>query len=146
MLQVVHHLFPNICHTHYPAIAPIVVDTCREFGIPYKVFPTVRPCPCPYLAIWPTASAHAFSVVPGRHGLAAVLVLSQCLRNIQDRCPVCNAGLPSCHPVCYHEHSKEGTVTDFLFGLQFLSAMSAHFQHLKAMGAPTLIPSFSSLG
>ena len=43
VLQVVHHLFPNICHTHYPAIAPIVVDTCREFGVPYKVFPSVRP-------------------------------------------------------------------------------------------------------
>ena len=42
LLQVVHHLFPNICHTHYPAIAPIVVDTCREFGVPYKVFPSVR--------------------------------------------------------------------------------------------------------
>ncbi len=45
MLQVVHHLFPNICHTHYPAIAPIVVETCREFGVPYKVFPSVRSCP-----------------------------------------------------------------------------------------------------
>lgn len=42
MAQVVHHLFPNICHTHYPAIAPIVMDTCREFHIPYKVFPNVR--------------------------------------------------------------------------------------------------------
>ncbi|CAK0758443.1 hypothetical protein CVIRNUC_002620 [Coccomyxa viridis] len=66
--QVVHHLFPNICHTHYPAIGPIVVDTCCEFGVPYKVFPS------------------------------------------------------------------------------FASAMSAHFQHLKTMGAPSLIPSFSALG
>lgn len=41
-VQVVHHLFPNVCHTHYPAIAPIVVDTCREFGIPYKIYPSVR--------------------------------------------------------------------------------------------------------
>jgi len=40
--QVVHHLFPNVCHTHYPAIAPIVLDTCREFGIPYHVYPSVR--------------------------------------------------------------------------------------------------------
>ena len=29
---------------------------------------------------------------------------------------------------------------------QFASAMSAHFQHLKTMGAPSLIPSFSALG
>ncbi|BDA41024.1 Acyl-lipid (8-3)-desaturase [Coccomyxa sp. Obi] len=40
--QVVHHLFPNICHTHYPAIAPIVIDTCREFNVPYKIFPNFR--------------------------------------------------------------------------------------------------------
>ena len=35
-------MFPGICHTHYPRIAPIVMDTCREFGIPYVVYPTVR--------------------------------------------------------------------------------------------------------
>ncbi len=33
--QVEHHLFPNICHVHYPAIAPIVKLTSEEFGIPY---------------------------------------------------------------------------------------------------------------
>jgi linoleoyl-CoA desaturase len=33
--QVEHHLFPNICHVHYPAIAPIVKETAEEFGIPY---------------------------------------------------------------------------------------------------------------
>ncbi|MFN5325532.1 MAG: fatty acid desaturase family protein [Bacteroidota bacterium] len=33
--QVEHHLFPNICHVHYPAIAPIVKKTAEEFGIPY---------------------------------------------------------------------------------------------------------------
>lgn len=49
LLQVVHHLFPNVCHTHYPAIAPIVLQTCAEFGIPYTVFPTVRR-PAPQLA------------------------------------------------------------------------------------------------
>ena len=40
-LQVVHHLFPGVCHTHYPAIAPIVLDTCKEFNVPYKVYPSV---------------------------------------------------------------------------------------------------------
>lgn len=34
--QVEHHLFPNICHVHYRAIAPIVEQTAREFGVPYK--------------------------------------------------------------------------------------------------------------
>lgn len=33
--QVEHHLFPNICHVHYPEIAPIVKQTAEEFGIPY---------------------------------------------------------------------------------------------------------------
>eukprot|EP00002_Diphylleia_rotans_P002735 TRINITY_DN1174_c0_g1_i1.p1 TRINITY_DN1174_c0_g1~~TRINITY_DN1174_c0_g1_i1.p1 ORF type:complete len:468 (-),score=98.06 TRINITY_DN1174_c0_g1_i1:152-1555(-) len=35
--QVVHHLFPGISQIHYPAIAPIVLKTCKEFGIPYLV-------------------------------------------------------------------------------------------------------------
>lgn len=33
--QVEHHLFPRICHIHYPDIAPIVQQTAQEFGIPY---------------------------------------------------------------------------------------------------------------
>lgn len=33
--QIEHHLFPKICHIHYPAIAPIVIDTAKEFGLPY---------------------------------------------------------------------------------------------------------------
>jgi linoleoyl-CoA desaturase len=33
--QVEHHLFPNICHVHYPAISGIVKTTAEEFGIPY---------------------------------------------------------------------------------------------------------------
>lgn len=34
--QIEHHLFPDICHMHYPAIAPIVRETAREFGVPYN--------------------------------------------------------------------------------------------------------------
>jgi linoleoyl-CoA desaturase len=33
--QVEHHLFPHISHVHYPAIAPIVEKTAKEFNIPY---------------------------------------------------------------------------------------------------------------
>jgi linoleoyl-CoA desaturase len=33
--QVEHHLFPAICHVHYPALAPIVKATAEEYGIPY---------------------------------------------------------------------------------------------------------------
>jgi linoleoyl-CoA desaturase len=28
-----HHLFPTICHIHYPAITKIVQETCRDHGI-----------------------------------------------------------------------------------------------------------------
>lgn len=38
--QVEHHLFPNICHVHYPAVSEIVKSTCDEFGIPYLENPT----------------------------------------------------------------------------------------------------------
>jgi linoleoyl-CoA desaturase len=34
--QIEHHLFSRICHVNYPAIAPIVEQTCREFGVAYK--------------------------------------------------------------------------------------------------------------
>ncbi len=33
--QVEHHLFPKICHIHYPEIAPIIKRTAEEFNIPY---------------------------------------------------------------------------------------------------------------
>lgn len=33
--QVEHHLFPKICHVHYPALAPIVKQTAEEYGIAY---------------------------------------------------------------------------------------------------------------
>lgn len=38
--QVEHHLFPGICHVHYPAIAPIVQATCEEYGVKYNVLPS----------------------------------------------------------------------------------------------------------
>lgn len=36
--QVEHHLFPKICHIHYPEISKIVEETCREFGIRYNAY------------------------------------------------------------------------------------------------------------
>lgn len=39
--QVEHHLFPQVCHIHYPALAPIVEQTCREYGIRYSSHPTM---------------------------------------------------------------------------------------------------------
>ncbi len=34
--QVEHHLFPQICHVNYPAIAPVVEQTCRDYGLRYR--------------------------------------------------------------------------------------------------------------
>lgn len=33
--QIEHHLFPNVCHVHYPKLALIVQQTAQEFGLPY---------------------------------------------------------------------------------------------------------------
>ncbi|MCI0461391.1 MAG: acyl-CoA desaturase [Gemmataceae bacterium] len=33
--QIEHHLFPRICHVNYPAIAGLVEETCREYGVRY---------------------------------------------------------------------------------------------------------------
>jgi len=38
--QIEHHLFPGICHVHYPEIAKIVKNVCKEFKIPYNSHPT----------------------------------------------------------------------------------------------------------
>ncbi len=40
--QIEHHLFPRICHLHYTKIAPLVEETCQEFGIRYVAHPTFR--------------------------------------------------------------------------------------------------------
>lgn len=38
--QVEHHLFPKICHVHYPALSKIVSETAQEFGLKHMVNPT----------------------------------------------------------------------------------------------------------
>lgn len=38
--QVEHHLFPHICTIHYPAIAKIVQETTKEYGVPYYDLPS----------------------------------------------------------------------------------------------------------
>lgn len=40
--QIEHHLFPQVCHLHYPGIAPLVEATCRDFGVCYHAQPTFR--------------------------------------------------------------------------------------------------------
>jgi linoleoyl-CoA desaturase len=34
--QIEHHLFPQISHIHFSALAPIVKKTAEEFNLPYR--------------------------------------------------------------------------------------------------------------
>jgi len=40
--QTIHHLFPGVSQYHYPAIAPIVIDVCKKFKVPYNVLPSFK--------------------------------------------------------------------------------------------------------
>ncbi len=40
--QIEHHLFPDVCHVHYPALARVVEAACLAHGIPYRAHPTLR--------------------------------------------------------------------------------------------------------
>ena len=39
--QIEHHLFPKICHVHYPALSRIVEATCLAHGVRYTAQPTL---------------------------------------------------------------------------------------------------------
>ena len=39
--QVIHHLFPRICHVHYPALFPVVEQVCGEFGVKYQSYDSI---------------------------------------------------------------------------------------------------------
>ena len=38
--QIEHHLFPSVCHLHYPRLREVVEETCRDFSVRYLSFPT----------------------------------------------------------------------------------------------------------
>jgi linoleoyl-CoA desaturase len=38
--QIEHHLFPGICHVHYPQISRIVEKACRKAGVSYYAHET----------------------------------------------------------------------------------------------------------
>ncbi len=40
--QIEHHLFPQVCHVHYAALAPLVEKTCAEFGLRYRAHESFR--------------------------------------------------------------------------------------------------------
>ncbi len=38
--QIEHHLMPQVCHIHYPALSKIVEATCAEYGVRYRAHRT----------------------------------------------------------------------------------------------------------
>lgn len=38
--HTIHHLFPEVCQIHFPALTKILQKTAKEYGIPFKVYPT----------------------------------------------------------------------------------------------------------
>jgi len=40
--QVEHHLFPGVCHLHYPALSRIVEETCAAHRGQYRCEPALR--------------------------------------------------------------------------------------------------------
>ncbi len=40
--QLEHHLLPDVCHLHYPALAAVVAAACREYGVPHQTAPSLR--------------------------------------------------------------------------------------------------------
>jgi linoleoyl-CoA desaturase len=38
--QIEHHLFPRVCHTHYPALSPIIERICLTHGVHYAAHAT----------------------------------------------------------------------------------------------------------
>lgn len=35
-IHVIHHIFPRVCHVHYPALTEILIETANEFGLEYQ--------------------------------------------------------------------------------------------------------------
>jgi fatty acid desaturase len=42
--QIAHHLFPSVAPHFYPALLPIIKETCKEFGVKYVSYDSVWEC------------------------------------------------------------------------------------------------------
>lgn len=38
--HTIHHIFPDICQSHFPYLTPILRRSAKEFGIPFKEYPS----------------------------------------------------------------------------------------------------------
>ena len=39
--QTTHHLFPKVCHIHYPRLSRIIEKVCRQHGVEYRTQPSL---------------------------------------------------------------------------------------------------------
>eukprot|EP00209_Acetabularia_acetabulum_P000690 EC095402.1.p3 GENE.EC095402.1~~EC095402.1.p3 ORF type:complete len:110 (+),score=5.10 EC095402.1:3-332(+) len=39
--QAVHHLFPWMIHTHYPAVSQIIKRVAKKFDVDYREYPSI---------------------------------------------------------------------------------------------------------
>lgn len=39
--HIAHHIVPDVCHVHYPALTRIAKATAAEFGVPYRAIPSM---------------------------------------------------------------------------------------------------------
>ncbi|KAM3567854.1 hypothetical protein VYU27_010010 [Nannochloropsis oceanica] len=39
-LQIEHHLFPGLSHSVLRTLTPVIQETCKDFNIPFKSYPT----------------------------------------------------------------------------------------------------------
>jgi linoleoyl-CoA desaturase len=61
--QIEHHLFPKVCHLHYPALAPIVEAVCRDHGVRYRAHASLGAALLSHWR-WLVAMGRPCSVVP----------------------------------------------------------------------------------
>ncbi len=40
-IHVIHHIFPKVCHVHYPALTKILKEVCDEYGLVYQENPNI---------------------------------------------------------------------------------------------------------
>jgi linoleoyl-CoA desaturase len=38
--HTIHHIFPEVCQIHFRPLTKILVATCKEYGIPMKIYPS----------------------------------------------------------------------------------------------------------
>jgi fatty acid desaturase len=62
--QTEHHLFPTICHLHYPALSHIVRKTCEEYGVRYNTYPSFWAAAAGHFNLLKQKGAQGYAYIP----------------------------------------------------------------------------------